>query len=91
MPYNEGRKDLAMANQRSFSVEFKKQVIQELLSGESTPAQLCRRHNIGASLLYHGLQVVPPFMIRFGVGLGAKPHPENAPCSLRRHPCILLV
>ena len=42
-----------MANQSSFSVEFKRQVIQELLSGESTPAQLCRRHNIGSSLLYH--------------------------------------
>ena len=42
-----------MANQRSFSLEFKRQVVQELLSGECTPAQLCRRHNIGASLLYH--------------------------------------
>lgn len=42
-----------MANRRSFSLEFKRQVVQELLSGESTPAQLCRRHNIGSSLLYH--------------------------------------
>jgi len=48
-----GRKDLAMANQRSFSIEFKRQVIQELLSGESRPAQLCRRYNISSSLLYH--------------------------------------
>ena len=54
MPYNiEGRKDLAMRNQRSFSVEFKRQVIQELLSEESRPAQLCRRYNISSSLLYH--------------------------------------
>jgi transposase len=47
------RKDLAMTNQRSFSLEFKRQVVEELLSGESRPAQLCRRHNISASLLYH--------------------------------------
>jgi len=42
-----------MRNQRSFSLEFKREVIQELLSGESRPAQLCRRHNISSSLLYH--------------------------------------
>ena len=46
------RKDLAMRKLRSFSIEFKRQVIQELLSGESSPAQLCRRHNIGSSLIY---------------------------------------
>ena len=42
-----------MRNQRSFSLEFKREVVQELLSGESSPAQLCRRHNISSSLLYH--------------------------------------
>jgi len=42
-----------MRNQRSFSLEFKRQVIEELLSGESGPAQLCRRYNITSSLLYH--------------------------------------
>ena len=42
-----------MKNQRSFSLEFKKQVVEELLSGESSPAQLCRRYNISSSLLYH--------------------------------------
>jgi transposase len=42
-----------MRNQRSFSLEFKRQVIEELLSGESRPAQLCRRYNITFSLLYH--------------------------------------
>ena len=42
-----------MANQRSFSFEFKRQVVQELLTGESRPAQLCRRYNISSSLLYH--------------------------------------
>jgi transposase len=52
--YNrERRKGLAMRNQRSFSLEFKRQVVEELLSGESRPAQLCRRHNISSSLLYH--------------------------------------
>ncbi len=42
-----------MRNQRSFSLEFKRQVVEELLSGESRPAQLCRRYNISSSLLYH--------------------------------------
>lgn len=42
-----------MKNQRSFSVEFKRQIVEELLSGESGPAQICRRHNIQSSLLYH--------------------------------------
>lgn len=42
-----------MRNQRNFSLEFKRQVIEELLSGESGPAQLCRRYNITSSLLYH--------------------------------------
>ena len=42
-----------MRNVRSFSLEFKRQVVEELLSGESGAAQLCRRHNISSSLLYH--------------------------------------
>jgi len=42
-----------MRNQRTFSQEFKCQVAEELLAGESRPAQLCRRHNISSSLLYH--------------------------------------
>jgi transposase len=42
-----------MRNQRTFSQEFKRQVVEELLSGESHPAQLCRRHSISSSLLYH--------------------------------------
>ena len=42
-----------MRNQRTFSQEFKRQVVEELLSGESRPAQLCRRHSISSSLLYH--------------------------------------
>jgi transposase len=42
-----------MRNQRTFSLEFKCQVVEELLSGESRAAQLCRRHNITPSLLHH--------------------------------------
>jgi transposase len=49
----EERKDSAMKNRRGFSLEFKRQVVEELLSDESGPAQLCRRYNIGSSLLYH--------------------------------------
>jgi transposase len=40
-----------MGKQRSFSPEFKRQVIEELLSGVSTPAQICRRHEISSGLL----------------------------------------
>jgi len=42
-----------MRNQRSFSLELKRQVVEELMSGESRPAQLCRRYNITSSVLYH--------------------------------------
>ncbi|MCK4795421.1 MAG: transposase [Desulfobacteraceae bacterium] len=42
-----------MKNQRGFSVEFKRQIVEELLSGESRPAQICRRYNIQSSLIYH--------------------------------------
>ena len=42
-----------MRNQKSFSLEFKRQVVEELLSGESHSAQLCRRYNISPSVLYH--------------------------------------
>ena len=42
-----------MRNKRSFSLEFKRQVVEELMSGESHPAQLCRRYNITSSVLYH--------------------------------------
>ena len=42
-----------MSKQRKFTAEFKQQVIQELLSGVSTPAQLTRRYKISSGLLYH--------------------------------------
>ena len=42
-----------MRNQGSFGLEFRRRVVEELMSGESRPAQLCRRHNISSSLLYH--------------------------------------
>ena len=42
-----------MRNQRTFSLEFKRQVVEEFLGGERSAAQLCRKYNIGSSLLYH--------------------------------------
>ena len=42
-----------MRRQRSFSSEFKRQVVEELLSSQSRPAQLCRRYEISSSVLYH--------------------------------------
>jgi transposase len=49
----EVKKDLAMRQQRNFSIEFKKQVVEELISGSSRPSQICRRYNIVPSLLDH--------------------------------------
>jgi transposase len=42
-----------MKQRRKFSVELKRQVIEELLSGLTTSAQLMRRHDISSGLLYH--------------------------------------
>jgi transposase len=42
-----------MSRQRRFPVELKRQVVEELLSGITSPAQLCRRHNISSGLLYY--------------------------------------
>jgi transposase len=42
-----------MKQRRRFSNELKRQVVEELLSGVSTPAQLMRRHDISSGLLYH--------------------------------------
>jgi transposase len=42
-----------MRNQRRFSPELKRSIIEEFLSQTSTPAQICRRHNISSGLLYH--------------------------------------
>jgi transposase len=42
-----------MKHRRSFATELKRQIIEELLSGVSTPAQLIRRYEISSGLLYH--------------------------------------
>ena len=42
-----------MRNPRSFSLEFKRRVVEEWRSGEGRPAQLYRRYNISSSVLYH--------------------------------------
>jgi transposase len=49
----EVKKDLAMRQRRDFSIEFKRQVVEELISGSGRPAQICRRYNIVPSLLDH--------------------------------------
>ena len=38
---------------RRFTVEFKRRVVEELLSGVSSPAQVIRNHDISSGLLYH--------------------------------------
>ncbi len=42
-----------MKHCRAFAVELKRQPVEELLSGMSTPAQLIRRHEKSSGLLYH--------------------------------------
>lgn len=41
-----------MQDRRRFSPEFKRQAVEELLSGISSPAQISRKHNISGGLLY---------------------------------------
>ena len=36
---------------RSFPAQFKAQVVLELLTGTTTPAELCRKHNLKPQLL----------------------------------------
>ena len=36
---------------RSFPAEFKARVVLQLLSGEASQAELCRKHNLGATLI----------------------------------------
>ena len=45
-----------MKTRRRFRPEFKRQVVEELLSGISSPAQIIRRYEISSSLLYHWKQ-----------------------------------
>jgi len=40
-----------MTSRRTFSVAFKRQVVEELLSGSATAAQLSKRHNISSGLI----------------------------------------
>ena len=38
---------------RSFSAEFKAQLVVQLLSGETSQAELCRKHSLKPQLLAH--------------------------------------
>ena len=42
-----------MNQKRDFTNEFKRKVVEELLSGSSRPAQICLKYNIAVSLLYY--------------------------------------
>jgi transposase len=48
-----------MKHRRSFAIELKRQIIEELLSGLSTPAQLIRRYEISSGLFYHWKKNMP--------------------------------
>ncbi len=43
---------------RSFSAEFKAQVVLQLIRGDATPAELCRKHNLKPQLLGNWKAVV---------------------------------
>ncbi len=45
-----------MAKYRTFTPEFKAQVVLELLTGAKTGAELCREHHLKDSLLYRWKQ-----------------------------------
>lgn len=42
-----------MQDRRRFTSEFKRQVVEELLSGISNPAQISRKYEISGGLLYY--------------------------------------
>lgn len=44
---------LVMRVKRNYSVEFKRQVVEELLSGSATTGQLSRRYEISSGLIGH--------------------------------------
>jgi transposase len=48
-----GGKGLVMRAKRNYSVAFKRQVVEELLSGSATTGQLSRRYEISSGLIGH--------------------------------------
>ena len=42
-----------MGKLRRFTAEFKRGVVEELLSGTAKPAQIARRYNLSRGLVYH--------------------------------------
>jgi transposase len=46
-----GRKDLVMKYRR-FTQDFKRSIVEQLLSETATPTELCRRYNISSGQLY---------------------------------------
>lgn len=41
-----------MKQKRYYSIEFKRQVIEELLNGISTPSEVCRKYDIDIDILH---------------------------------------
>lgn len=48
-----GGKGLVMRAKRNYNVAFKRQVVEELLSGSATTGQLSRRYEISSGLIGH--------------------------------------
>ena len=49
---------MAKRKQRTFTAEFKAKVVLEALHGESSEAEVCRRHNLGEDQLSEWKQLV---------------------------------
>jgi len=42
-----------MRKPRTFTTQFKREIVEELLSGATGPVQLSRRYSLSSGLLYH--------------------------------------
>src|SRR5437870_13772670 len=58
---------------RSFSREFKLQVVRQLLTGEKRLAQLCREYDLGETLIRHWREQYE----QKGESAWPEPHPER--------------
>src|SRR5581483_2936678 len=67
-----------MSNRRKFTMNFKQQVAEEVLSGRFTAAQIARRHNIYSSTISAWVE-----KYRSGYYSGVVDSVENDPAHLR--------
>ena len=52
---------MAKRKRRTFTAEFKTEVVLEVLTGESSQAELCRRHNLSEDQVSKWMYCPPKF------------------------------